>query len=49
MLYIANLSKRVVEKDLEEKFERFGRIRSCVVVRDPISTYSKTTLSAFQS
>jgi RNA recognition motif-containing protein len=42
-LYIANLSKRVREKDLEAKFSKFGTIKQCMVVRDPITRYKLTT------
>lgn len=41
VLYIANLSKRVNERDLEDKFERFGKIDNLIVVRDPISKESR--------
>ena len=38
-VYIANLSKRVKDEDLDDEFRRFGKIRKCSVVIDPISRY----------
>jgi RNA recognition motif-containing protein len=46
-LYIANLSKRVREKDLEAKFSKFGTIKQCMVVRDPITRYKLTTSNSY--
>jgi len=40
-LYLANLSKRVTDRDLEEVFEKFGKIRKTQVVIDPISRESR--------
>ena len=37
VIYIANLSKRAVDKEVEDAFSRYGRIKQCIVVRDPIS------------
>lgn len=48
-LYIANLSKRVREKDLEAKFGKFGTIKQCMVVRDPITRYKLTTSNSYNS
>jgi RNA recognition motif-containing protein len=48
-LYIANLSKRVREKDLEAKFSKFGIIKQCMVVRDPITRYKLTTSNSYNS
>ena len=42
VVYIANLSKRVIEKDLEEAFEKYGRITNCTIVKDPITRYVPT-------
>ena len=38
-VYVANLSKRVTDRDLEEAFEKHGKIRKTQVVIDPISRY----------
>ena len=40
-LYIANLSRRITQRDLEMKFERYGRISSCQIVIDPITKESR--------
>lgn len=38
-IYIANLAKHVTEKDLEIKFDQYGPIDSCTIVKDPITRY----------
>lgn len=48
-VYIANLSKRVKDEDLDDEFRRFGKIRKCSVVIDPISRYVTLQASIISS
>lgn len=34
-VYIGNLSKRIAERDLEDEFRRFGKLKSVWVARNP--------------
>lgn len=40
-LYIANLSYQTREEDLQELFAKFGKIKYCKVIRDPVSKESR--------
>ncbi|CDW88979.1 transformer-sr ribonucleoprotein [Stylonychia lemnae] len=40
-LYVANLSKRVNDRDLEQLFEKYGKLQKCTVVIDPITSESR--------
>lgn len=35
VLYVTNLSSRIKEKNLEEKFKKYGSINSVKIVKDP--------------
>jgi RNA recognition motif-containing protein len=39
-VYVANLSKKLTESDLEDKFSKYGNIVSCKLVKDPITRYA---------
>lgn len=41
VLYVSNLSKRVNESDLHEKFERFGKIEEINIVKEPFTNESR--------
>ena len=40
-LYIANLSYQTREEDLQDLFAKFGKIKYCKVIRDPVSKESR--------
>lgn len=40
-LYIANLSYQTREDDLQELFAKYGKIKHCKVIRDPVSKESR--------
>ena len=42
-LYVANLAKRMGQVELEELFAKFGRVRKCEVIMDPVTRESRYT------
>jgi len=40
-LYISNLSYKIKDQDLHEKFSQYGKIKYCKIIKDPYTSQSR--------
>lgn len=46
MLYVTNLSSRIKERHLEDKFRKYGSVNSVKIVKDPYTKYGNFEISS---